>query len=129
MPISDAEWDSGAHGDGSEAPTTPVGEYEDEKDLIVAFLSENVDNAYTEREIILGVDFGDNASPDTIRETLADIPNEIVDLMGNIVASGMVVDDIDEALEELVEEGTVVSKDVETGSETTTYYRLNTDEA
>jgi hypothetical protein len=130
MPISDDEWDRGARRDGAtQSRTTPVGEYEDEKDLIVAFLSENVDNAYTKAEIVRGVDFGNDARPESIREVLTEIQDELVDLAGDIVASGMVVDDIDEAIDELVAEGMVAEKAVETAAGTTTYYRLNTDEA
>ena len=69
MPISDAEWENGSTEDSAETPgTTPVGEYDDEKELIVAFLSKNVDTAYTRGEIVRGVDFGNDARPETIRE-------------------------------------------------------------
>lgn len=130
MPISKTEWDDGARADdASEVGTTPVGEFEDETELIVAFLSENVDNAYTKTEIVRGVDFGNDARPETIREVLTEIQDELVDVVGDIVASGMLVDDVDGALDELVAEGMVATKDVETGNGTTTYYRLNTDEA
>ncbi|GAB3322890.1 hypothetical protein EI982_02190 [Haloplanus rallus] len=130
MPISETEWDDGARADdASEVGTTPVGEFEDETELIVAFLSENVDNAYTKTEIVRGVDFGNDARPETIREVLTEIQDELVDVVGDIVASGMLVDDVDGALDELVAEGMVATKDVETGNGTTTYYRLNTDEA
>ena len=130
MPISDTEWNDGVRADSASATaTTPVGEYEDEKKLIVAFLSDNVDNAYTKTEIVRGVDFGNDARPETIREVLTEIQDELVDVVGDVVASGMLVDDVDEALDELVAEGMVVEKDVEVGNGTTTYYRLNTDEA
>ena len=130
MPISDREWDAGASADSAEATaTTPVGEYETEKDLIVAFLSENVDNAYTRGEILRGVDFGNDARPETIGEVLTEIQDELVDAAGDLVASGMLVDDIDEALDELVADGTVAEKAVRTGDGTTTYYRLNTTDA
>ncbi|MFB6168832.1 MAG: hypothetical protein ABEJ43_08295 [Haloferacaceae archaeon] len=130
MPISDDEWDAGARAArDSTGETTPVGEYDDEKDLIVAFLSENVDSAYTRTEIVRGVDFGNDARPESVGEVLTEIQDELVDLAGDVVASGMLVDDVDEALDELVAEGTVVEKSVETGDGTTTYYRLNTGEA
>ncbi|MDT3437972.1 hypothetical protein [Haloarcula sp. 1CSR25-25] len=130
MPISNDEWDNGSTADSADtAATTPVGDYEDEKELIVAFLSENVDNAYTRSEIIRGVDFGNDARPESIREVLTEIQDELVDLAGDVVASGMLVDDVDEALDELVTEGMVVEKEVETGEGTTTYYRLNTGDA
>ncbi|MFB6186391.1 MAG: hypothetical protein ABEI86_05935 [Halobacteriaceae archaeon] len=130
MPISDEEWDSGTRDDHStRADTTPVGEYEDEKELIVAFLSENIDNAYTRNEIVRGVDFGNDAQPESIREALTEIQDELVDVAGDIVASGMLIDDIDEALDELVTQGMVTQKEVETGEGKTVYYRLNTNEA
>jgi len=130
MPISDAEWNDGARVDSASATgTTPVGEYEDETELIVAFLSENVDNAYTKTEIVRGVDFGNDARPETIREVLTEIQDELVDVAGDVVASGLLVDDVDEALDELVADGMVVEKEVETADGTATYYRLNTDDA
>ena len=130
MPISDTEWNGGARADSASATgTTPVGEYEDEKELVVAFLSENVDNAYTKTEIVRGVDFGNDARPETIREVLTEIQDELVDIAGDVVASGMLVGDIDEALDELVTEGMVAEKEIETADGATTYYRLNTDEA
>lgn len=130
MPISDDEWDNGSKADSTDtAATTPVGDYEDEKELIVAFLSENVDNAYTRSEIIRGVDFGNDARPESIQEVLTEIQDELVDLAGDVVASGMLVDDVDDALDELVAEGMVAEKEVEMGDGTTTYYRLNTGEA
>ena len=130
MPISDDEWDFGARADSPNATeTTPVGDYDDEAELIVAFLSENIDNAYTKAEIVRGVDFGNDARPETIRELLTEIPDELVDVAGDAVASGMLVDDIDEALGELVADGMVAEKRIETADGTTTYYRLNTDEA
>ncbi|WP_049935608.1 hypothetical protein [Haloplanus natans] len=130
MPISDDEWDSGARTDSPTATeTTPVGDYDDEAELIVAFLSENIDNAYTKAEIVRGVDFGNDARPETIRELLTEIPDELVDVAGDVVASGMLVDDIDAALDQLVADGMVAEKRIETADGTTTYYRLNTDEA
>jgi hypothetical protein len=130
MPISDAEWDTGARNDSKEAAeTSPVGEYEDEKELIVAFLSENADTAYTRGEIIRGVDFGNDARPESIQEVLTEIQDELVDAVGDLVASGMVVDDVDEALDELVAEEMVAEKEVETNDGTTMYYRLNTTES
>lgn len=130
MPISDDEWDAGTtRADAESSATTPVGEYESEKDLIVAFLSENVDNAYTKGEILRGVDFGDDAPPATVAEALTEIQDELVDLAGDVVASGMLVGDLDEAIDELVEEGTVAEREIDEGGETNAYYRLNTGDA
>lgn len=130
MPISDDEWDAGAsERDTEAAATSPVEDHDTEKALIVAFLSENVDNAYTRAEIVRSVDFGDDARPETISELLSEGPDELVDLAGDAVASGLLVDDVDEALDELVEDGAVAEKAVATGDGETTYYRLNTNEA
>jgi hypothetical protein len=127
MPISDDEWDAAARIEEADpAPTTPTGEYEDEKQLVLAFLSENADNAYTRGEILRGVDFGDDAPPETIREVLTEIQDELVDAAGDVVASGMMVGDLEAALDALVAEGTVAERAVEDGDGTTTYYRLNT---
>jgi len=38
----------------------------------------------------------------------------------------MLVDDVDDALDELVADGTVVEREIETSAGTTTYYRLAT---
>ncbi|WP_276277187.1 hypothetical protein [Haloarcula regularis] len=89
----------------------------------------NVDNAYTKAEIVRGVDFGDDARPETIREVLTEIQDELVDVVGDVVASGILANDVDEALDELVAEGMVAEKEIETADGATTYYRLNTDDA
>ena len=60
---------------------------------------------------------------------LTEIQDELVDLAGDVVASGLVVDDIDEALDELVAEGMVAEKEVESADGTVSYYRLNTERA
>lgn len=130
MPISPSEWDAESTVDRESADrpaVTPVGDYETEKDLIVAFLSENVDQAFTREEILRGVDFGNDTRPETIREVLTEIQDELVDLAGDIVASGMLIDDLDEALAELVNEGMVVERAIETETGERTYYRLNAD--
>jgi len=108
------------------AATTPVGEYDDEAELIVAFLSENADRAHTRSEIVRGVDLGNDARPETTRDALTGIQDELVDAAGDAVASGMLVDDVDDALDELVADGTVVEREIETSAGTTTYYRLAT---
>lgn len=127
MPISEDEWKIGSTDAASHLPAlTPVGEHETEKDLIIAFLSENVDTAFTRAEILRGVDFGNDARPETVADVLTEIQDELVDLAGDVVASGMLVDDLDEALDELVSENLVVEKTVETESGPTRFYRLNT---
>lgn len=129
MPLSDIEWDSGARADsGSVVGTIPVGEYDDEKRLLVAFLSENADNAYAKTEVIRGVDFGNDARPEKIRDVLTEIQDQLADVARDIVASGMLIDDIHGALDERAAEGAVATKDIETSDGTTTHYRLETDE-
>lgn len=123
MPISTDEFESGTADDGVEADS-PV---ETEKDLIVPFLSERHDEASTEREVVLGGDFSPAFETESgqrrqsLRGATAD---GLLDITGTVTASADLVDDVDEALTELVEEGTVESREVETGDGTTTYYRL-----
>jgi hypothetical protein len=122
MPISNIEWDNGAQANSESAMgTTPVGEYDDETELIVAFLSEKADNAYTQTEIIRGADFGNDAAPETIHDVLTEIQDELVDLVGDVVTSGMMIDDIDEVLGELTAEGVVATEETKTGDRTTYY--------
>ncbi|WP_458204806.1 hypothetical protein [Haladaptatus sp. NG-SE-30] len=135
MPISDAEWEDGQISESHESPgTTPVGEYDTEKDLVVAFLDENAENAYTKWEIVRGVDFDSSDDPSQIRDIskrpnpLREAAEELTDAAGDVVASGMVVDDINDALDELVAEGTVETKEIESDGESNTYYRLVTSE-
>jgi len=81
--------------------------------------------AFTRAEIVRGVDFGEAAEPETVGETLTNLPNQLLDVVGDLVASGIVVDDVSDALDELVEEGTVERKQVERGDgEPEVYYRL-----
>ena len=125
MPITEDEWDAEeVRTKGTSPHTKPVSEYETEKDLIVAFLGENVENAYTKAEIVKGVDFGEDESPERVRRGLGSVTNDFLDAVGDVVASGYVVDDIDESLDELVEEGVVAEKEIRDGDETKTYYRM-----
>lgn len=126
MPITESEWNDGQIDLTDGYPdTTAVGEYDTEKDLIVAFLSENYDGAFTRAEIVRGVDFGETTSPETIRETLTSLPNQLMDIIGDLVASGIVVGDVSEALDELVSEGMVERKEVNRqDGEPVVYYRL-----
>ena len=125
MPISTDEFESGGvdRGDAA-AKGSPI---ETEKDLIVSFLSERHDEAFTEREVVLGVDFSpafeteDGRRRQSLRGAAAD---GLLDITGTVTASAVLVDDVDEALSELVEGGTVDSREVETDDGTTTYYRL-----
>jgi hypothetical protein len=133
MPISSAEFEDGRLDTTTETPdTTTVGEYDSERDLVLAFLDENADAAYTEREVLLGVDFDDSDDPATVRESydsghgeaLGDPANEVVDLVGDVTATAMVAGDVSEALDSLVAEGAVERATVTTGGESRTYYRV-----
>lgn len=126
MPITDDEFEDGATHDARDSPETdPVSEYETEKDLVLAFLSENVGTAFTRAEIVRGVDFGDSDDPATVTEVLTGLPNELVDVAGDLTASALVVGDVEEALDELVGEGLVETEQVETDEGPVTYYRLS----
>ena len=105
--------------------TDSVSDYDTDKDLVLAFLAENADEAYTKPEIHRGVDFGETDDPETVREKLSSLPNTLVDLAGDAAATGLVSDDIDAALDELVAEDTVTEKQLDRDGESVTYYRLN----
>ena len=126
MPITDSEWHDGQIDVSEGYPdTTAVGEYDTEKDLIVSFLSENHDSAFTRAEIVRGVDFGESTPPETVRETLLAIPNQLFDIAGDLAASGIVVNDVSEALDELEDEELVERKEVKRmDGEREIYYRL-----
>jgi hypothetical protein len=126
MPVTESEWRDGEiDADEGHTETTAVREYDTEKDLVVGFLSENHDSAFTRAEIVRGVDFGETASPETVRETLSNLPNQLLDVAGDLAASGIVIDDVSEALDELVSEGTVERKRLERlDGEPEVYYRL-----
>ena len=125
MPITGREWDEGRFDADESAPRTDtVGEYETDKDLILAFLSRNGEKAYTRAEVHRGVDFGEAEDPDTVHEKLSVLPNSILDAAGDIAASGLVSDDIDEALAELVAEDTIERRNLDRDGEPVTYYRL-----
>ena len=126
MPITHGEWDRKQIEPETDGPTpAPVGEFETEEDLVLAFLSENHEQAFTRTEIIRGVDFGETTDPETVKEVLLDLPNQVVDIAGELTASGIVVDDVSEALDALVAEGTVDRAKIErSDGEAEIYYRL-----
>lgn len=111
--------------DESVSPVESVGEYDTETDLVLAFLSGNHDTAFTRSEIVRGVDFGETTPSESVSETLFKLPNQLVDIAGDLVASGIVVDDVSEALDQLVEDGLVERRRIERGDgEQAVYYRL-----
>ena len=125
MPISTDEFDAGTVDEGGDEPSADdeVDPIETEKDLVTSFLSERPDRAFTEREIVLGVDY----SPvfmDRTQSSLGSFADGLIDFAGDVAATTIVVNDIDDALTELVEEGIVTTKEVETDDGTSVYYKL-----
>ena len=125
MPISNDEFEVGTvEASGSDPISNDEeGPIETEKDLITSFLSERPDRAFTEREIVLGADF----TPALMNQTqnpLGKLADGLINLAGNVTATTMVIDDVDEALNELVEEGIVTTKEIETGDGTVVHYRI-----
>jgi len=125
MPISTDEFDAGAVDESDDEPSADdeVDPIETEKDLVTSFLSERPDRAFTEREIVLGVDY----SPvfmDRTESSLGSFADGLIDFAGDVAATTIVVNDIDDALTELVEEEIVTTKEVETDDGTSVYYKL-----
>jgi hypothetical protein len=123
MPITGEEFEAGRAEPSSDADA-PI---DDEKELILSFLSEREGRAFTEREIVMGVDF----SPIYERErggrpggVAGPAVDGLVEVAGEVAASAIVVDDVDEALSALVDEGAVERKEIESGDGTAVYYRL-----
>lgn len=126
MPITHDEWEEGTIDPMKDDPVPePVGEYESDADLVLAFLSTNHEKAFTRAEIVRGVDFGDQADPETLAEALMTLPNQLMDIAGDLTASGIVVDDISDALDSLVADDTVErAKIARKDGEPEIYYRL-----
>jgi len=125
MPISSEEFESGTTDVSGDEPiaNSEEGPIETEKDLITSFLSERPDRAFTEREIVLGVDFSPVFMNRT-RNPLGAFADGLIDFAGDVAATTIVVNDIDEALTELVDDEIVASKQVETEDGSSVYYRL-----
>lgn len=125
MPISNGEFEAGSIDVGSDesGDDNEIDPIETEKDLVTSFLSERPERAFTEREIVLGVDY----SPVFMNRTqssLGSFADGLIDFAGDVAATTIVVNDIDEALAELVEEDVVTTKEVETEDGTSVYYKL-----
>ena len=125
MPISNDEFEAGTIEASGADPISndEEGPIETEKDLITSFLSERQDKAFTEREIVLGADF----TPALMNQTqnpLGKFADGLINLAGNVTATTMVIDDVDEALDELVEEGIVTTKEIEAGDGSVVYYQI-----
>ena len=125
MPISTDEFDAGAVDESDDEPNADdeVDPIETEKDLVTSFLSERPDRAFTEREIVLGVDYTP-VFMDRTQSSLGSFADGLIDFAGDVAATTIVVNDIDDALTELVEEGVVTTKEVETDDGTSVYYKL-----
>lgn len=125
MPISNDEFETGTVEErgGDPIANDEEGPIETEKDLITSFLSERPDKAFTEREILLGVDFSP-AFMNRTRNPLGSFSDGLINFAGDVTATAIVINDVDEALDELVEEGIVTTKEIETEDGTSTYYRL-----
>ena len=125
MPISTDEFKAGAvdESDDEPSPDDEADPIETEKDLVTSFLSERPDRAFTEREIVLGVDYTP-VFMDRTQNSLGSFADGLIDFAGDVAATTIVVNDIDEALTELVDEGIVTTKEVETEDGTSVYYKL-----
>jgi hypothetical protein len=129
MPISGDEFRAGrVETTGEDRPTDAEAEedadrIETEKDLITSFWSERQDRAFTEREIVLGVDFTP-ALMNRTRNPLGSLADGLINIAGDVTATTIVVNDVDEALEQLVAEEIVVRKQIERDDSTTAYYQL-----
>lgn len=126
MPITHDEWEQGKIDTEKPSPSPePVGEFDDEAELVLAFLSTNHEEAFTRAEIVRGVDFGETTDPDSIGDVLMSLPNQLMDIAGDLSASGLVVGDISDALDALVADGTVDRAKIERADgEPEVYYRL-----
>ena len=125
MPISNDEFEAGSIDVGSDesGDDDEIDPIETEKDLVTSFLSERPERAFTEREIVLGVDYSPVFMNRT-RSSLGSFADGLIDFAGDVAATTIVVNDIDEALAELVEEDVVTTKEVETEDGTSVYYKL-----
>lgn len=122
MPIDADEWEAGSvEPDAWDEAADPLGT---EKRLIVAFLGEDVGTAYTTEEILAGVEFAADDRSGTRRGPLADVGDAVLDAVSHVVAAGIVLGDVEQALAELVEAGVVEAREIETEDGTETYYRI-----
>jgi hypothetical protein len=125
VPITDAEFERGEYvEDEAIDAIAATGDHEDERDLVIAFLGQNVGYAFTEGEIVRGVDYGDNET-DGLLDVLIGAPAQAVDVIGDVAASAEVVSGIEGVLDDLVAEGIVERSEVTDGDETVAYYRIS----
>lgn len=122
MPIDADEWEAGtATDDAWDEANDPLGT---EKQLIVAFLGEDVGTAYTKSEILKGVEFAADDAPGTNRGPIGGIGDAVLDAVSHVAAAGIVLGDLEAALDELVEAGVVAAREIETADGSEMYYRI-----
>lgn len=125
MPITDDEWAAGRLDPRrSRPPTTPVGEGDGETDRVRSFLGRNADRAFTAREIRRGVTADESDDADAARS--AGASEGAADAVVEEGTGDVDGPDVQAVLDDLVEEGAVVAKDIDTDDGSETYYRLNT---
>lgn len=90
----------------------------------MSFLGEDVEKAYTKTEILKGVEFAADDASGTRRGVLGGIGDAVLDAVSHATAAGVVLDDLDQALDELVDAGIVNHREIETADGTETYYRI-----
>ena len=123
MPIDTDEWESGtASADTWDEDNDPLGT---EKRLIVSFLGEDVSKAYTKTEIIKGVEFAADDAPGTRHSALGGIGDAVLDAVSHVAAAGIVLGDLDQALDELVAANVVEQREIDTADGTEVYYRIS----
>lgn len=125
MTITTEEFENGTVNERDHSAVTDDQEdpIETEKNLILSFLSDRPNKAFTERQIVLGVDF----SPvlmDRTQSPLGSLADGIIDFAGDVTATTIVINDVDQALTELVEEGVVEAKEIDTADGPAVYYQL-----
>lgn len=72
---------------------------------------------------MLGVDYSPGLMNRT-QSSLGSFADGLIDFAGDVAATTIVINDIDEALADLVEEDIVTTKEVETEDGTLVYYKL-----
>jgi hypothetical protein len=122
MPIEADEWERGTAAEETwDEDNDPLGT---EKRLIVSFLGEDVEKAYTKTEIIEGVEFAADDAPGTRQRVLGGIADTVLDAVSHAAAAGIVLGDLDQALDELVKAGVVEQREIDISDGTETYYRI-----
>lgn len=136
MPVSDHEWREGTfEPDEGDFETTPVGEGETTRERVAAFLEANADEAFTAREVLLGIGFDAAEDPDAVQAEVSKVSprvdvfgergHEVEERVGDLATGEASMADVEAALDDLVEEGSVVARDIDTDDGAETHYRHN----